>query len=821
MSSDLSSTESQRISREDGVKVLREAREMVVSRLTDTFRSSLDKLEEQLYELAEKAIDRETQNGYLDARAEAKARRAELEKTFRDQFAKLFDDRLHGEDAPKKPSGLADLELSLVDEADLESSIAVKEFARRLSDMSEAELGPLAQRFGLLMRREGLESTDIPASPDAIADSLVKTLAKLDAKPKLRIALLRLIEQMIAQDVRKIYGDMNAHFISHQVLPQIRPAFRRSTPGGPGAARPAAGVPDPRQAAADLAQTAAMPPVAESDVYAQLAAMLAPPGMAGMPGMGAIPGMAPMGMPGEGLPGGPMGAPGLGMGPLGVPGMSLPAGTPVQGIPGLVMPSGGFMGALTGLQQGGLRDFWNSAGLDLAGWNSVQLAAPPEELAGAQPNWAAADYVNLVRQIRTSPVGSQVNQADGVTIDIVALLFDYIFEDKEIPPPVKHVVSRLQIPVLKVALVDKTFFSNKTHPVRLFLDQLAQASVGCPPDVSRDDPLFRCIESTVERIVTEFETDVTLFTRELHGLDRFLADYRESAVAMEEKTIAVAEAREHDEAARYAIEVEVSARASSPDVPIVTQALISETLPPLLEAAQVNGGSTGEAWQAALKLMDDLLWSVAPKPTPEARKELLSMLPSLLRRLREAMHDAKLDEAKAEAYLRSLAPMHAAAVKAEHVAPPQAVTSTAPVEVDVSAEPELTHKRIETEDGIAIEEIRLVKQARELRAAIDQYDLYDAEVKRLARGSWMEFRRSDGNFVRAKLTFMNADYGVYVFTNPQLDNALSVSREALVLQLKTGDARMVVEKSLLDRALDGLFGKLRGVPATPQPAMAT
>ena len=146
---------------------------------------------------------------------------------------------------------------------------------------------------------------------------------------------------------------------------------------------------------------------------------------------------------------------------------------------------------------------------------------------------------------------------DGVTIDIVAMIFDYVFEDKEIQPPVKALVSKLQIPILKVALLDKTFFTQKNHPVRLYLDRVAQISIGCPPNVSREDELYKRIDQTVTTVTAQFESDLDIFTRELHALERFFEDYQQKAEERDKESAALAEKSAHKESIRYAIEVEV------------------------------------------------------------------------------------------------------------------------------------------------------------------------------------------------------------------------------------------------------------------------
>src|SRR5213075_738050 len=94
------------------------------------------------------------------------------------------------------------------------------------------------------------------------------------------------------------------------------------------------------------------------------------------------------------------------------------------------------------------------------------------------PLITAADeiLVNVVKGLKAGPHGGSLGSVDAMTIDIVAMLFDYIFDDRHIPASVKAVLGRLQIPVLKVALLDKAFFSSKAHPARRLLDRLSEAA---------------------------------------------------------------------------------------------------------------------------------------------------------------------------------------------------------------------------------------------------------------------------------------------------------------------------------------------------------
>lgn len=72
----------------------------------------------------------------------------------------------------------------------------------------------------------------------------------------------------------------------------------------------------------------------------------------------------------------------------------------------------------------------------------------------------------------------EVEQAhkDQLIIDLLSIMFDRVFEHESLPDHIKYMIGKLQIPILKVCLVDKEFFSNEENPIRLFLDCLATSN---------------------------------------------------------------------------------------------------------------------------------------------------------------------------------------------------------------------------------------------------------------------------------------------------------------------------------------------------------
>src|SRR5258708_18388011 len=111
------------------------------------------------------------------------------------------------------------------------------------------------------------------------------------------------------------------------------------------------------------------------------------------------------------------------------------------------------------------------------------------------------------------------NPVDAIAVDVIGLLFDYIFRDPTIAESTRTLFSRLQVPVVKAALLDRSFFSDKKHPARQLLDDLAAAAVGAVNDEAYRAAFEQVATKTIDRICADFEIDVAVFrdaARQLH-----------------------------------------------------------------------------------------------------------------------------------------------------------------------------------------------------------------------------------------------------------------------------------------------------------------
>jgi hypothetical protein len=734
---------SRRLSPKESADMLAGCRELALTQMTRALSGMLDRVEDDLFELAEKALDRDSQNMYLEARSQAREKRSAIESAFGRHFVELFDRGVRGEAPTSAKSARG--ELALVEEEDLEETLAMREMSSKLKASCEGELMALSQRLGFLLERPGLEDDANPMSPAAICAALRDACDELEAGQKVRMILLRQLEGYAEGVVQTIYRDLNSHLLERRILPDVRAGVPRAV------AVPATKRAPKKAPNAGTAASQSTGAVADGDILAALAQLLGPAGP--MPGVAS---------------GAPFAAGG---------GMAAWPTSPGSASGAPTVPSS-FMSELTRMHR--------------------------EPRAG-DPDGTNA-LMNVVRRIKAAPQSSTLGTVDAMTIDIIAMLFDNIFEDSHIPSSVKALLGRLQIPTLKVALLDKSFFSSKAHPARRLLDLLAHSAIGVDEGSSREGPALAMIEGVVDRVLAEFETDLALFEEMAQRVAAFIEQQKSAEGEIVERSVRLIEERERDEIARELAEQEVARRLESRAwVPPAVREMLNETWVRAMSRVHRSDGEGSAAWKAMLLNMEDLLWSVEPKVTADDRKRLITMLPGMLRTLHEGLERGELDASGRAIFLGTLVDCHAMAVKSG-MRGLAVVAEPAPRPV-TRADPSIERAMIPA-GGIQVEEIRL----RAPRGAVAVRNVFTRTGiwSNLQRGTWVEFSREEGGGMRARLTWISPNKGVYLFTNPLSPNAaVSISPEALAQQMRLGEAKIIDDASLVDRAVDSMLTTLR------------
>ena len=776
----------------DMARILGDCRDLAIHRLLLSFTSMLDRVGDLLMARAERSDVREDQSVFLDAREALTRERSNLMADFERHLRHLVDERISGKGIVKADFSAVDArKLTLVDTEAMDESVLSGNIVRVVENTCHEELRELNRGVGFLMGEPNLETAANPLAPTTIVAAFTEALHGIKGDRRIKLAILKELNQTSFGDIAAIYADVNRHLEGMNVVPQMKPhAVQRGAggQGGRGADDRADGS-TPPQGSGEVDLMAMLQRLVSSRLGQQAAAAPMPAGLP--PGGIQVPDAGPPPTahePGQALTMQAL-VSALGMmASSGAAQQAQPAAGPFGGPRILATPELG--DALSRLQHGE---------------SSMNYGGVSFQLAGLQQ-----DMHNVLRDLQESPLGSKANQLEAMTIELVAMLFDFIFETKDLPDSIKALIGRLQMPVLRAAMLDGAFFSKKSHPSRLLVNALAHAGIGWSPTMGHEDPLYRKIESIVHRVLEEFSEDIGLFDELRADLEKFLEEEDKSAEAQIQSTAEEIDQRDRLEIAQSVAHAEVELRLRQHPTPTFLATFLREQWMETLTQRYLRDGETSEGWTSALATLDDLIWSVQPKRETEERKRLVAMLRNLLKRLQGGLVNIPWEPGGREQFMTNLVEAHAAAVKPSLAAAPMPTTAVA--EAAAAAAEEATAKG----------DVETAAKARKLAEAMAPapappppepapeapQDRFAEIAATLDRGMWVEFEGEDGQLAFAKLAWVSPLRGTYLFTNRQGQKAVSLSADELAERFRNDRARLVEAEPLVDRAFNSMMATL-------------
>jgi hypothetical protein len=140
------------------------------------------------------------------------------------------------------------------------------------------------------------------------------------------------------------------------------------------------------------------------------------------------------------------------------------------------------------------------------------------------------EILPLDRELLATSLGQQLEQnaESGVTnavdrhssdvINLVTMLYEAIWQDESVPIPIKELIGRTQITIIKVALSDTTFFNVEDHPARALLNEFAAAGIGRNEvEDLHEDPLYVKMQQLITSILEEYDDGPDFFEKHVSG----------------------------------------------------------------------------------------------------------------------------------------------------------------------------------------------------------------------------------------------------------------------------------------------------------------
>jgi hypothetical protein len=304
-----------------------------------------------------------------------------------------------------------------------------------------------------------------------------------------------------------------------------------------------------------------------------------------------------------------------------------------------------------------------SGGGQLAGTvHGMQRAHTP---ATAEMYDSQGDVRNLILEQRAALNEMTKNVDELMTIDIVAMLFEFILRDNQVPAEVRAQLGRLQFMVLKIALRDTTLLTQKGHPARMLVNRIGSISLGLkqldPSGVQITEEICRIVET----LLHDESENPQLFSKMLDEFDAFIARELRAGDKNVERTVEAVE-QVQNRTLRFAHTTAQMAEALSG---LTIDAYLQEFLQSVWVLAVEMADRQDEKRARRYRLLvPDLLWSIVPKLKDDDRTQLFALLPIILNTLREGLASISWDAVRQKDLMNWLVDAHTSALRASHSA---------------------------------------------------------------------------------------------------------------------------------------------------------
>ncbi len=752
-------------------RLLQECRQRADKYLKETLQRVFDNVDDTLFSLANKGEGDAGDSVYFDAMREIRIQRQDITQAYFTAFETGYNAQLRtGTTSTSAPRNTEELGgLSLVDEQELEESLAIDGLVAKAKDRLHTELHPLSQRLDVLISKVRIDEDSNPYGPDVVCLAFRDAFARIELKVEVKLIIYKLFDQYVMKSLGDLYAELNLLLVDGGVLPQLKLARPKREAAEESKRASGADGQDEDESPSDASAEAG-----DSDVYQTLQRLLNSKKYGASGGAGGSEG-------------------GGGGGPAGTSGPAVSAADLLQ--------------SLSQLQR-------NTSPVVSDG--EVSLAQIKDSL------------LQSIGEVRGSAIA--LNPMHDNTIDVIGMIFEFIVDEPSTPGQVKALLSQLQIPILKVAIADKEFFSRKLHPARRLLNVLGHAGIAWNErSESEQQRRFEKMEFVVNRVLSEFEDDPGIFSELLEEFTTFLAQEGEEVDAVEagdEEATAEQEEQAAVTPSKQAFET-IELRLEGAEIPEVLREFLRHIWRAVLQRTAESDGDDSEAWRRREQTVDDLMWSVEPKISGDDRRRMVAMLPRLLDALQQGMAFVACPQEDIDQAIEALREIHLLCLRGEK----PAVKAVAPVR-----EEELNASSQDVSDMI-----RSIQQGMSdpgpagdaAAAASPEHDMlgedmtsapagapeeeeveevlmeddYTDQARDMKLGTWLEFNIED-KARRGKLGWKSAVLAQYVFVDRKYKVVAEKTLATLAADLRQGRVTVVENVAMFDRALDAVLNGL-------------
>jgi len=752
--------------------------EMALDHLRPHIQKMFENCNIALLEFSEKAQSSASQIRFMEAGTIIKNNREKVETVFYRELQQGFTQFKHltrwGASAAQATVANPDSseeQFTLISKEDADIQVAIQNMVASASLGATHELTAIRQRLAVLNNGRKLTEQQIPAGPDALARAFHKAAGELFLEHELKLIVYLLFDKFVLSKTGPLYDEYNGRLLKAGLLQNLKYEARKN----PNTAPPRRNT--EQQAAYNTGNN---------------------PAPAGKPATGSNKSLGDE----------------LFDNILDLMSRRHPH---AETEPENPIPQTELVSAIHQLQQNTDN---NTVDAGVAS-TSADSAAGNQAIESMVAN-LSAERERLFRGIDRR----QLPTADTQVIDLVGMMFEYMLNDEEIPNVAKAELSRLHTPYLKVAIIDKSFFSDNTHPAHELLNGLARASARWVFEDNLDRGIFPCVRKIVTRISLDFHNNLDIFPEMLDTLHASLHDLDHKAVVIEERSRQAAAGREKLELARQCAASKIEETARAHTIPDAIRQMLGDVWRDKLMFIYLRepDADQSDSWKLAIETIETILWCVEPRSTAEAQAQLREQRSVVYTQIRQSLDTlSAYGASNVDSELALIREYTEAAINATDLAaiaagenedtgtalqsaPPEPANADSSAPVQPTAQ-QVQHNAHDSPAAVADQADDHTGSHSDTAELTPAMTAKISELNAVPFGTWFSICKNAALApVRAKLSWYSGISGNYMFVDSMGIKVAVLKQHELAGQLVSGQAEILREEEhpLIHRALEAI-----------------
>ena len=413
--------------------------------------------------------------------------------------------------------------------------------------------------------------------------------------------------------------------------------------------------------------------------------------------------------------------------------------------------------------------------------SKIQPTYKSEFIAGQKANINTDAFktalLNSVAKISPVAATRSVNQIDSRTIDFVEMIFGAFLRDKNISHSIKTLLLKLQIPVIKIAMLDTKFFYNHKHPARNVLDEIAHIGIGI------DEPehtVLKTIDLIINQLLNSFDKNIVSFHTSLKALTR-LKQIEQGKLDENEKQTKQNILKEH---ARQSVLTALQFHIGKSALPKAVQPLILKQWSTLMYQRFLRFGKDSTQWNECVEILNKIITGTRRAECHDDLIQLKDMHNILHYEVEALLHETKVNKELIHNSVNIL-------------------------KLTIERNIVLSEKHLETvsiEDGQPARQNIADPIESEARIAKEKISKLPSIVK---PGSWFEvYTNANQSVRRLKLSVILMDTAQLIFIDRMGIKVMEKDAADFANEITSGQSQLIADHSIFNHALSNVIMSL-------------